>query len=473
MSTYDDEIDLRPYVKAIRNRWWLITIITVVCAAASFAYTYFQERNYEAVATILLTRSRASLEIANQFPTITEPVDSRSRMEAMISIAKSERMAVQTLDDINQMQPGNGIELEDLKRFVNITSSGDTIQISVTMSDPENAALIANIWAQNAVTAINYAYTEEQLPSEILVSLEPARNEYEQAQSDLESFLIVNQVDILQKQIDETSALLDELVQDRTWEIAYNIRRKQKMEQVINQAEILKELLDTRESSLAAGLGDALAVMRLRVEAFGEIQIDRGPASSTVGRGLPEMPIQDTTIILESSQPDLVFDVQIAELIESVESGQNYQRDLEQIIQHAEDEKTNAEAELLDLSKQSLSAEQDELFTATSSRLRSLQAQLEAEQSDLINMTGNRDLTLEIYQALIRKEAEVRNNLQTSSTITFAGPAVPPVEPTSRGVLRNTAIGAAIGFFLSTIWVMGAVWLRSLDEPGGNSQEIQ
>ena len=67
MSTYDDEIDLRPYIQALRKRWWLIAIITGICAAAAFAYSYFQERNYEAVATILLTRSRASLSLADQF----------------------------------------------------------------------------------------------------------------------------------------------------------------------------------------------------------------------------------------------------------------------------------------------------------------------------------------------------------------------------------------------------------------------
>ncbi len=461
MSIYDDEIDLRPYISALRRRWWLIGLITIIAASAAFAYGVLQERKYEAVATILLTRSRASLSLANQFPTITEPIDARSRMEAMISIAESEGLVVRTMEDIHQAYPANGIELEELKGSVIITTSGDTIQIAASMTDPEYAAIIANTWAQNAVTAINYAYSEEQLPGEIMVSLEPARADYEQTQAELESFLRENQVGILQKQIDETSALLDELVQDRTWNITYNVRRKQKMEQVINQAEALKELLKSRDTSLAAGLGDALAVMRLRADAFGDLQID-GDVVSASGSG---------SIINQPNQPDLVFDVQISDLIESVEAGQNYQQDLERIIELADAEKGSAETALLELAQESLDVGNDELFTAPSTRLRNLKSELEAETAYLNELTSIRDLSLEVYQALIRKETEVRNNLQTSSTVTFASPAVPPIEPTSRGVLRNTAMGGAIGFFVSTIWVLAAVWLKTLEEPEEATQE--
>ncbi|MCJ7696189.1 MAG: Wzz/FepE/Etk N-terminal domain-containing protein, partial [Anaerolineaceae bacterium] len=87
MSFYDDEIDLRPYINAIRKKWWLIALITILVAAGAFAYSMLQSRNYETGATILLTRTRASLSLANQFPTINEPIDSRSRMDAMLEIA--------------------------------------------------------------------------------------------------------------------------------------------------------------------------------------------------------------------------------------------------------------------------------------------------------------------------------------------------------------------------------------------------
>ena len=472
MTVYDDEIDLKPYINAIRKKWWLIAIVTILTGSAALVYGLLQVRNYEANANILLTRTRTSLELANQFPTINEPIDSRSRMEAMLVIAGSDALLVHVMEDIHELYPDNGILREELDSAVDITSSGDTIKITATNPDPAYAAAIANAWAENAVSSINYAYSGEQLPAEIQLNLAPAKVEYEAAQQVLEDFLVENQVDILQKQIVETSALLDELVQDRTWKIAYNVQRKRNMEQIIDRANALKQQLATGNTTLAAGLGEALAVLRLGSDAFAEVQIVSG-TGSTIRLDSDQLGAIQETRILGSRQPDTIFDVQISELIESVEAGESYQRDLDRIIDSAESEKLVAEAALLQLAQQSLEIDNDELLVTTSERLRNLQSQLENERAHLNELTSTRDLTWDAFQALAQKETEVRNNLQTSSSVTLASPAVPPVEPTSRGVLRNTLIGAAIGFFLSLIWVLGAVWLTSLEEPLDIQQESQ
>ena len=361
---------------------------------------------------------------------------------------------------------------EELDSAVDITSSGDTIKITASNPDPVYAAAIANAWAENAVSSINYAYSGEQLPAEIQLNLAPAKVEYEEAQQVLEDFLVENQVDILQKQIVETSALLDELVQDRTWKIAYNVQRKRNMEQIIDRANALKQQLATGNTTLAAGLGEALAVLRLGSDAFSEVQIESGLNSSSRFDSELSGAVRET-VFMGSRQPDTIFDVQISELIESVEAGESYQRDLDRIIDSAESEKLVAEAALLQLAQQSLEIDNDELLVTTSERLRNLQSQLENERAHLNELTSTRDLTWDAFQALAQKETEVRNNLQTSSSVTLASPAVPPVEPTSRGVLRNTLIGAAVGFFLSLIWVLGAVWLTSLEDPLDIQQESQ
>ena len=414
MTFYDDEIDLKPYINAIRKKWWLIALVTVLTASAALVYGLLQVRNYEANANILLTRTRTSLELANQFPTISEPIDSRSRMEAMLAIAGSDALLVHVMEDIHELYPDNGILREELDRAVDITSSGDTIKITATNPDPIYAAAIANAWAENAVSSINYAYSGEQLPAEIQLNLAPAKVEYEAAQQVLEDFLVENQVDILQKQIVETSALLDELVQDRTWKIAYNVQRKRNMEQIIDRANALKQQLATGNTTLAAGLGEALAVLRLGSDAFAEVQIVSGTGSTNRLDSDRLGAIQETRI-LGSRQPDTIFDVQISELIESVEAGESYQRDLERIIDSAESEKLVAEAALLQLAQQSLEIDNDELLVTTSERLRNLQSQLENERAHLNELTSTRDLTWDAFQALAQKETEVRNNLQPAA----------------------------------------------------------
>ena len=472
MTIYDDEIDLRPYINAIRKKWWLIALVTILTASAALIYGLIQVRNYEASATILLTRTRTSLLLANQFPTINEPIDSRSRMEAMLEIAGSDALMMQAMEGIHELYPENGVLREELEKAVELSSSGDTIKITASNEDPVYAAAIANAWAENAVSAINYAYSGEQLPAEIQLSLAPAQIEYKTAQEELEDFLIDNQVDILQKQIVENSALLDELVRDRTWKIAYNVQRKQNMAQIIDRANALKQQLASRNTTLAAGLGEALAVLRLGSDAFSEVQIESGASSSSKFDSELSGTIRET-VIMGSRQPDMIYDIQIAELIESVEAGESYQRDLDRIIESAETEKQIAEEALLELAEGSLDIDDDELLVATSERLRNLQSQLENENAQLNELTSTRDLTWQAYQALAQKETEVRNNLKTSSSVALASPAVPPVEPISRGVLRNTAVGAAVGFFLSLIWVLGTVWLISLEEPEEITQEVQ
>ncbi len=471
MAMNDDEIDLRPYIYALRRKWWLILLVTILAAGAAFVYSSIQVSKYNSTATILITRTRTALSLANQLPTVNEPIDFRSRMEAMLTIANSESLVIQTLEDIQQQIPDNGISRNALKSAVDITNSGDTIEVTATYTDPTLASIIANAWAENVITAINYAYSGEQLPAEIRTGLGPARQEYDLSQAELETFLKGNQVALLEKQIDETSILLDELVQDRTWKIAYNVRLKQKMELVIDQAEALVEQLSTSKTSTAAGLGDALAVLRLHAEAFGGVDMESGiTTTSRSSISLLGNPDQES-VILASRQPNMVFDVQITDLIESVESGQSYRRDLERIIEHAEQVRGEAELDLIELAQQSLDFENDELVTATSERLRTLQSNLEGESAQLKDLLSQRDLTMRAYQALAQKETEVRNNLQTSSTVALASPAVQPSNPASRGVVQNTAIAGAIGFFISVIWVIAAEWFRPLGEPNVETTE--
>ena len=53
MSVYDDEIDLKPYINALRKKWWLILLVTLLTASAALIYGLLQVRTYDAAATIL------------------------------------------------------------------------------------------------------------------------------------------------------------------------------------------------------------------------------------------------------------------------------------------------------------------------------------------------------------------------------------------------------------------------------------
>ena len=93
MTIYEDEIDLRPYILAVLIYWWVIVLMAVLAGTAALIFSLVQAREFQATTTVLLTRSRATLELAEQFPTINEPIDARARMDSLVSIAYSDGIA--------------------------------------------------------------------------------------------------------------------------------------------------------------------------------------------------------------------------------------------------------------------------------------------------------------------------------------------------------------------------------------------
>jgi len=84
MITYDDEIDLRPYISTLIENWGKIVLFAVVFAVLALAITLLQPRSYEATATLLIPHSQLKLSLAEQFPTIVDIRDTGSRMDEVI-----------------------------------------------------------------------------------------------------------------------------------------------------------------------------------------------------------------------------------------------------------------------------------------------------------------------------------------------------------------------------------------------------
>ena len=95
MTIYDDEIDLRPYINALIENWVKVVLLAVVFAALTLGFTLLQPRSYQATATLLIPHSQLQLSLADQFPTVVDNRDARSRMDAYLTIANSGAIAQQ------------------------------------------------------------------------------------------------------------------------------------------------------------------------------------------------------------------------------------------------------------------------------------------------------------------------------------------------------------------------------------------
>ena len=159
MTIYEDEIDIRPYILAIIKYWWIIVLLALAAGLAALIFSLLQVREFQATTTVLLTRSRATLELAEQFPTINEPVDARARMDSLVSITSSDVIASQTLNALDGRLASEFEDYSNFKESVEVSSEGDLLLITATARDPELAVEIANEWARQTVTAINVAYS--------------------------------------------------------------------------------------------------------------------------------------------------------------------------------------------------------------------------------------------------------------------------------------------------------------------------
>ena len=444
MTVYDDEIDLRPYITSIIQRWQQILILAVILAVVGVGISLILPRKYESAATILLTRSRPTLSLAEQFPTVNEPVDSSLRMNALLSLAQSDALTMETLNSLGDKLPAEDREIEALKKHVQIGSQGDAIVVTATAKDPILAADIANTWANQVVSAINLAYSGAQLPPEIQTQLASAQIEYQGAQTALETSMQDNQKAFLQARVDEAQNLLDKLTLDRTNQVAYYTQRKGTMDQVENQAAALKQLLQNGSGSAAAGVGDAIAVLKARASVFGANQPNSSPPSAG---------------------SEMIINLQLPEAATTGGTPDAYIKDLDNLIQLAKNEMANADENLKNLGQEVIQGQGYDLISQTAAQVQNLQTQLERVQARERELTSQRDLTWKAYQALAQKQTEIKTTVPTSAQVTLAVQAIPPQKPTSRGTIRNVLIAGVLGLIVGVMWVFGAQWWQSSKQP--------
>ena len=119
--------------------WWKIALIVLAAILAISLYVYLQPTTYESTALILLPRSRNSLTLSDEFRTITEPVDARSRMEALISISQSDELAQQALEELKGQFPDIEMTMTGLRQRIKISNKGDLILVKAASTDSDLA----------------------------------------------------------------------------------------------------------------------------------------------------------------------------------------------------------------------------------------------------------------------------------------------------------------------------------------------
>jgi succinoglycan biosynthesis transport protein ExoP len=408
----EDEIDLRQYLEVLVQRWKWIVALTVIAALVAAAISFFVlQPTYEARALVLITGPRYQLRFDPRVETIS---DFAAAYKAYPSLATSDDLLKQVLNVLDPPLPENERTLQALKAKVGASTGADPslLELKVTNAAPQQAAQVANTWAEQYVLYVNELYGRR---SEDVVffteQLESARQALEAAEEALIDFQARNQASILDAELTSArQAQTDYLADQRA------------IVRITQDIQALRDQLAEQPSSRASSLADDLTALLLQIKAFN--------AESTV-------PVQ-----LQISSAESLSDKSIAEQIAFLDN--------------------------LMVNVKAKSAEIDAQLNELAPEILRLQQALEEVETELDRLTRDRDVAKNTYLTLANKVEEARIAAQDETgEVQLASRASVPISPVGPRKLMNTAIAGFLGLFVGVFAAFFVQYWQSPRETDG------
>ncbi len=401
----EEEINLREYVLVLLKHWKWIVGSTLGAAIVALVVGFRIPPAYEATALAAVTRPRYVM----QFDPRIVPIESvQPPYRAYLELASSDEVLQELLSQISPWLE-QVRTLADLRTLVRAKSGMDQslVLLSVRWKDPEEAAKIANLWAEIFVRRANEIYGsagESQLRF-YQQQLQRAEEELRAAEEALVAFQARNQEYILEHQLGSRRQMLaDYLAAQRG--IAY----------IIQDIRGLSEQLSRQPAGQSVALSEQLAALFLEIKAFNvhasvPIQLQVDSAASLSDKSVGE---------------------QIAFLGEMV-----------RVLKEK-------------------SAEIDARLSSLKPEILALQKQLQEVHDEKDRLTRARDVARETYMTLARKVEEQRIAAEGSTgDVRIASKAAVPEKPVSSRKLFKAALAGMLGLMFSVFGAFIAEWWRT------------
>ncbi|HEY75863.1 MAG TPA: hypothetical protein G4O00_06740 [Thermoflexia bacterium] len=411
----EEEIDLREYIEVLIRRWKWIVGAALSAAVVALVVSFLLPPTYEATALVAVTKPRYMMRFDPRFETLD---DIQPAYKAYPELAASDELLQELLASLDPLP--EGVEtLRDLRMKVEAKSGADPsiIRLIVRHRNPEEAARIANVWAELFVERANELYggqgeTEVEF---FEAQLERAEAELEAAEQALIAFQARNRAAILQNQLASYKQMqADYLADQRT--IAY----------ITQDIEGLREQLAGQPGGQPVSLGDQLTALFLQIKAFN--------AQTS------------TPIYLQVDSAATLSEMSPSEQIAFLDS----------LVEVLEEKSAEIDNRLAELEPQILA----------------LQQQLEEVKAEEDRLRRARDLARETYMTLARKVEEARIAAEdVSGEVRLASQAAVPEKPTSPRKLLNTVVAGALGLMLGVFWAFAVEWWQQEGQGAKEGEE--
>lgn len=392
----EDEIDLRAYIALLlKYKYWIVAL-ALGAAVVALGVSFVWPPTYEATALVAITKPRYTMRFDPRLETVA---DVTPPYQAYPALALGDELLTALIGDLGSRLTSEEQSITVIRDMLDAQNGTDPsiVQLTVKNGDPERTALIVNRWATLFVDKANdlYGQSQEEL-SFFEAQVTDAQDALAKAEQDLIDFQAHNEASILQTQLNNKQAALNDYLS-----VARSVRL------IIQDTSSLQDRLRAQDSATRASLSDELASLFLEIDALnrGQLPIQ---LQITGQQGLSNKTVGEQITFLDS-------------LIQVLESKQGI------------------------LEQEAKSLEPDIL---------SLQERLQKVRTEGDRLERAKQVAQETYMTLARKVDEVRLSAQdTTRDVRLASLATVPDEPSSPHKLLNTVIAGALGL---AIGVFGA-----------------
>ena len=473
--------------------WWReilvgAALVTVVVSSAALALRLFLP-TYTASADVTIVRAMTNVSIDNTLETAREFTGSltarmAARRAALVGLvhntsvarAVGERLRGQ-LDD-KEVPEAILLQRIDSELVIALNATrrqgSDLIRITASADSPEKTAAIANAWAEEYVIHVNRLYEQvpESLTASIAEELERAREDYHVAQKNLETFMTGNDVERLNRLIDEKRSIVGQLTDLWRASIDSEVSKLEVEQQATT--DMFNQRTQSQMEMLSAEYGKQRKLKQLLDDAWSlRTQIETGGEASVASNGLALMLLK-AGAYASSAGPASALDIRVDGTASHVDAASQL-ADVKALIVALE-----AQNEVLESNIERLSKDLPEHYLERSTdlplwdpvHLRELSgrvseadsnqvSQITAELEDEVQLlVAEREVKMAMHHALVEDRNIKRSALTTLQNesvelrigssadmpeVRLASPAATPVEPAGISLLLIAILAGGAG----------------------------
>ncbi|MEM9773228.1 MAG: Wzz/FepE/Etk N-terminal domain-containing protein [Chloroflexota bacterium] len=405
---YDDEIDLRIYVRQLIKNWMWIVLPAFLAGGLIFLYFTLQPNSYQATALVSISAPSLDFVFDDRILTDSNNVVSPQNND-LTNLALSDAVMLDLFEEIQDLLPIDISTYTELAEHLEATTEtrSEIVTLQGSFSDPQLSATVVNTWSQIFVGEANKFFEGEIETSQtfFLQQLDDAQLERDQMNADWAAFQAQNNKD----------QIAAELTAQKELQQSYINR--------FNSLELLKYDIQGLKTQLAENPNSDNVLTDLTLSVL------QNRAFGTSGN-----------LQFEVSSFDALSSSTLEERVEQLDS--------------------------LELASASQQAELSSRIEAIGPTILALQEQLTLLQTEEAQLRVEREIILNTYDTLARKvaEGEIEQN-DTTGQAQVAARAIVPVEAEPRGRVTSSVIAIVVMALFATVTILALAWWNEESSP--------